>query len=290
MQLQPFQFEAIGTKWEVYLPERVRLTPLQRQIMSIIDDFDRAFSRFRPDSLVTKMSQQAGRYTLPESGDRLLTFYRQIYDASEGRVTPLIGQVMHDSGYDASYSLKPKALRTPPAWDEVMQHAGDVLILHKPALLDFGAAGKGLLVDVVGELLEQQGIADYLVNAGGDIRSRSTDGRSYPIGLEDPVNAAQAVGVVQLQNDSLCGSAGNRRAWQGYHHIIDPVSLASPRHLSAVWTTAQNTMLADGMSTCLYFIQPEKLLQRFEFEYAEVFADGSFEQSSAFPGNLFEKA
>ena len=40
--------------------------------------------------------------------------------------------------------------------------------MKQAAMLDFGAAGKGYLVDIVGQVLENHGIKNYVIDAGGD--------------------------------------------------------------------------------------------------------------------------
>ena len=82
--------------------------------------------------------------------------------------------------------------------------------------------GKGYLIDIVGEIVEKNDIHDFFINAGGDIVVKSSGETNKRIGLENPENAKQAVGLVEINNMSICGSAGNRRVWDKYHHIINP--------------------------------------------------------------------
>jgi thiamine biosynthesis lipoprotein len=59
-----FNFEAIGTKWHIDIYEKLDKTEKSKLFSKIkdrIDLFDKAYSRFRADSLVTKMSLPAGR-------------------------------------------------------------------------------------------------------------------------------------------------------------------------------------------------------------------------------------
>lgn len=280
------EFEAIGTRWSIDMRVDAsavqRLTPL---ITARITAFDRTYSRFRPDSLVTTMGHHVGTYTLPDDAQPLLDFYARMYQLTGGAVTPFIGQVMSDAGYDAQYSLQPKTLHRPPAWDTVVRYTYPVLEVLQPALLDFGAAGKGYLVDIIGELLEKYGVDQYCIDAGGDMRCKGKE--PLRIGLEDPADAEQVIGVVMIKNGALCGSSGNRRAWAGFTHIINPHTLRSPDTIAAVWAMADNTMLADGMATCLYFAEPDILQQHFSFEYVIMYTDRTVRASAGFPGELF---
>jgi thiamine biosynthesis lipoprotein len=283
-----FEFEAIGTKWLIEIFDDVskeQTGKLFKAIVLRIDTFDHDYSRFRADSLVTRMSQKAGTYQLPADGKKLLDFYYELYMLSNGLVTPLIGKVLSDAGYDAEYSLLPKKLHQPPTWDDVITYTGTTISLKQPALLDFGAAGKGYLVDLVSQIIENYGVQNYCVDAGGDIYQKRDI--VTQVGLEHPADPELAIGVVNLQNQALCGSAGNRRAWGGYNHIMDPAKLVSPNHIQAVWVTAKSAMLADGLTTALYFVPAKELKKRYTFEYAIVGQNYSLEHSPNFPAEFF---
>lgn len=284
-----WSFDAIGTAWwiGVYQPlSATALSELQQAVARRIEAFDRTYSRFRADSLVSQVARTAGRYTFPADAAALFGFYRQLYEVSEGAVTPLVGQVLSDAGYDAAYSFQPHALTRPPAWDDVLSFEGTELRTSQPVLLDFGAAGKGYLVDVLAGLLRKHGIGSFCVDAGGDLYCQ---GLRTPlrIGLEHPAAAGQVIGVASLQQGALCGSAVNRRAWSDYHHIFDPRSLQPVRGIQAVWTTAADAMTADGLTTMLFFMQHKQLVRHFAFASCIIYDDNTVERSAGFPAELF---
>lgn len=284
-----YEFEAIGTHWKIDIAKELSSKEealLLQKIKSRIDDFDKVYSRFREDSLVFEMSRKSGSFTLPPDADLLLSTYKKVYDVTFGSVTPLIGQVLIDAGYDHKYSLSPKILKKSEKWENVLEWKNPVLILKKPEMLDFGAGGKGYLVDIIGELLESEEIFNYCVDAGGDIRHRNKED-SLRVGLEDPKDKESVVGTIEIKNQSLCGSAGNRRRWANFHHVIDPEKLESPEHIVAVWTLADTTLLADILTTAVYFISPEILRNHFDFEYLILKSNGEWVKSSGFNAELF---
>lgn len=287
-----FSFGAIGTSWKIDSPDHIEKdaeTKLLEAIRARIDIFDKDYSRFRKDSLVTEISQKAGEYTLPDDALPMMSLYKEMYDVTGGLVTPLVGQVISDAGYDASYSLKPKKeIAKAPKWEDALEYAHPILKVKEPALLDFGALGKGYLIDIVSEILRDHGIQNYTVDAGGDIAYKNAKKELLKIGLENPEDFKQAVGVAEIHNQSICGSSGNRRAWDKYHHIINPKTVESPRHILALWTVAKTTLLADALSTALFFIEPEKLLGSYSFEYAILYADHSGKTSPGFPAISFK--
>lgn len=286
-----FSFESIGTFWQIDIEGDIppdALSALQELIHQRIELYDKTYSRFRDDSLITTIAKQSGTYRLPPDSHDLFNIYLQMYNSTGGAVTPLIGQLLSDAGYDATYSLKPKEYLSPPLpWEDVISYKDNALTMKKPGLLDFGAAGKGHLIDIIGELIEEHGYHSYCVDAGSDIRHRTNEEKYLTVGLEHPTYTKQILGIAKLRNASLCGSAGNRRAWGDFHHILDPRTLKPVDSVLAVWTVASTTILADSLSTCLFFVEPSKLKEEYTFEYVLVRPDFSVEHSKEFPGELF---
>jgi thiamine biosynthesis lipoprotein len=291
MSATTFKFEAIGTSWQIDIADELskeQQESILKKIKDRIDTFDRDYSRFRKDSLVTKMSQEAGTYHLPTDAKPMLDIYERLYKLTGGSLTPLIGRVMEDAGYDADYSLKTKENMTqPPSWNEAIEYSFPKLIIKKPVMLDFGAAGKGYLIDIVEGILTSEGLKNFVIDAGGDIVHRGTSGEPLSIGLENPSDIKQVIGVATISNNSICGSAGNRRAWGEFHHIIDPYTLKSPRHILATWVVAKTALLGDAIATALFFVGPKELKEVFSFEYLILNADNSVEVSDQFPAQLF---
>lgn len=285
MNSSPIHFEAIGTKWSIDIYPSVktqRKKELFRSIVQIIEDFDRTYSRFRSDSLVGRMKQQRGKYVLPSDAQQLIGLYESLYKITGGLFTPLIGDALSDAGYDMTYSLKPKNIRPVATWEEMLDYSFPNLTIQKEVNLDFGAAGKGYLVDIIGAVIASQGFGDYCVDAGGDILVKTANHSVFlSVGLEDPEDTTKAIGVVKLTNRSICGSSGNRRTWGEYHHILNPKTLKSPRHLLATWVIADSTMLADALATCLFFVSPEVLLPHYNFDYVILNADRTVNKSES---------
>lgn len=285
-----FEFEAIGTTWKIDIQNNLSKDEevvLQNRILNRIDEFDKNYSRFRADSLVTKMSHEGGEYIMPSDADTMISLYDFFYKITNGLVTPLIGKVLVDAGYDEEYSLNSQALTQPKRWEDVLRWEKPILFLTEPTLLDFGAGGKGYLVDIVSEILETQNITSYCVDAGGDMRQRSVEDKFLRVGLEHPNDLTSVIGLLKLQNLSVCGSAGNRRKWSDFHHIINPKTLKSPEKIIAVWCVAKTTILADLLTTALFFLTPEELENTFDFQYLILYSDYSFKKSFNFKAEIF---
>jgi thiamine biosynthesis lipoprotein len=290
MTVRRTRFDAIGSKWTLEVRDEVSKDAWEALLLRVyarIQEFDKTYSRFRDDSLVHDMSLKAEKYDLPADGHELLKFYEKLYLATDGKVTPLIGQAISDAGYDAEYSLQPKRMQPVPHWKDVISFDEQSITLQQPALLDFGAAGKGYLVDLVSGLLTKAGCENFIIDASGDILHRSNDKTVTKIGMENPLDTSEAVGVVGLQNKSLCASSGTKRQWDTFTHIIDPEKLESPREIIATWVIADDALTADGLTTALFFTSAESLHKQFDFSWAILNNDMSLEYAKDFPAQIF---
>jgi thiamine biosynthesis lipoprotein len=281
-----WEFEAIGAPWRIDTPDE--LTHVQREaIAERIETFDRDWSRFRTDSLVSRIAREPGHHRLPADAGPLMDWYRELYDGTGGRVSPLVGRTLEALGYDAAYRLTVADEQVPvPRWADAMAWDGEHLDTASPVLLDVGAAGKGYLVDLVSELLIDLGIGTHVVDASGDLRVRG--GAVERIGLEHPADPTKAIGVVELRDGALCASASNRRSWgDGLHHVIDAVTGVPTASVVATWVRAPDAMHADGLATALFFDPAPNLLSGDDVYYVRMFANGRVEHSPSFPGELF---
>jgi thiamine biosynthesis lipoprotein len=220
----------------------------------------------------------------------LLALYRELYGASGGRVSPLVGCALESLGYDAQYRLTPSSARQPvPSWEDALSWDGEYLTTATPVLLDIGAAGKGFLVDLVSAMLTRRGIPQHVVDGSGDL---ITHGVPLRVALEHPLDPSKAIGVVELsggpEDAALCASASNRRAWgDGLHHVLDAVTGEPTSEVIATWAIASTAAWADGAATALFFDTAPNFFALHDVNTVRMFANGRVERSPSFPGELF---
>ncbi len=275
-------FDALGTKWEVSLPYKEIDSKLENKIKERIEVFDSIYSRFREDSLISKMSKETGIYELPADAKPLFDLYQRLYTVTDGSFTPIIGSALVEAGYDKKYSFQVKKLNKVSDFNEAVEYNFPKITLKQPLQFDFGAAGKGYIMDLVGEMLQKNQIDNYTIDAGHDLLLNGYD-KPLRIALEHPADVKMALGVAVLASGSICASSGNRRKWGEYHHIIDANALQSPKDILGSWTTADTALVADGLATALFFTKPEILGKYFDFEYLIIYSDYSLDKSDNFP-------
>lgn len=212
---------------------------VQKRIRDFIEEYESVFSRFRADSLVSRMACAAagGEFEFPAWAGPLFALYSEFYDATRGAFDACIGADLLALGYSNSVQFLPELASSvsedsaswrkyhrslPVKWGDISRADGSTtLCTNKPVQLDFGAAGKGYFVDLVTQIIKE-GLSgdshadfDFLVNAGGDMRACSSDEDcQIKVALENPFDTTQAVGVASIASGSLCASSTARRRWK----------------------------------------------------------------------------
>jgi thiamine biosynthesis lipoprotein len=269
-----YEFEAIGTKWVI--DTKTQLADSEKSaIARYIESFDRAYSRFRDDSLVHALAESPGAsFTFPPNVTDILDIYDTLNELSEGKINPLAGGSLEALGYDAQYSLRASRPLPAPNCRTTLVRNDTSLSINAPAVLDIGAIGKGYLVDALAAIVAKTH-KSFVVDGSGDIAVCGDN--MQRIGLEHPSDPSKAIGVVTVQNASLCGSGIGKRTWgKGLHHIIDATTgLPTTSTIIATWAIAPNTVLADALTTGLFFIGPAQLREKFgNFDYVIMHNDG----------------
>lgn len=123
-----------------------------------------------------------------------------------------------------------------------------------------GGIAKGYAVDRVCAVLKSMGIEDALVDIGGDIRV--TGATSWRIGIADPREEGELLGVIELKNKAIATSGDYRRyhliGAERIHHIINPKSGEPATGTISATVVAEDSLSADALSTGVFVMGPEK--------------------------------
>lgn len=280
-----WSFSAIGTAWEIQtatpLPAAIR-----ESVRDLIDAFDRDWSRFREDSLVTTLARGGGAVPTPPDAAAMLDAYAELSAATAGAVNPLVGDALAGRGYDPGYGFIDHGARPAPGdWTSRLEWSGGRLGLSSPAMIDVGALGKGRLVDRVLAEIAPWVDGRVVVDASGDLAVRGGPER---VGLEHPYDPRRAIGVWEVTDAALCASAINRRAWgDGLHHVLDARTGQPVRTVAATWALAADAMTADAVATALFFEGGPELAHRWAVHWVRMTTDGRVEWSPDCKAELF---
>jgi thiamine biosynthesis lipoprotein len=136
---------------------------LHVRIGDFIDEYESVISRFRNDSLVAAMAkaEHGGAFAFPDWTLPLFMLCDVLAAASAGAIDPCIGEDMIRLGYgaDLTFTMQPDAanhlgaIHGRPTWEHDVARDGTTLRTIRSVQLDFGACGKGYLVDLLGMML-----------------------------------------------------------------------------------------------------------------------------------------
>jgi thiamine biosynthesis lipoprotein len=126
---------------------------------------------------------------------------------------------------------------------------------NRSVQLDFGGIAKGYATDLAIDTLDQMGISNAIVNAGGDLRAVGRHGdRPWRVAIRDP--AGGIIGVVESREDEAIFTSGNYERYrqennQRYPHILDPRTGWPVEEISSVTVITNEGLLADAAATAL---------------------------------------
>jgi thiamine biosynthesis lipoprotein len=235
-----------------------------------IEELEQRWSRFRPDSEISRLNAAAGR-ALPVSEDTLLLVRTAItaHRESGGAFDPLLLDAVVAAGYDRTFDELADPLAD-PAPDETearpaapanllvgcedIEVEGHCVRLPAGAGFDPGGIGKGLAADLVSLELIEGGAHGACVNLGGDVRVRGVgpDGGPWTIAVEHPA-CDQPLALLGLHDGAVATSTTLKRRWtiagQERHHLIDPATGApSTTDLELATTVAADGWQAEIMA------------------------------------------
>ena len=289
-----------------------RLTPTaqaaaREAVRLALETVNLRMSTYLPDSELTRLNRHAGDAPFALSPDTLavLDLAQRVSERSGGAFDVTVGPVVDAWGFGPS-----KLNQVPP--DEALRalgaqigyqmltvdaRAGSVTKARPDVRADLSAIAKGFAVDQAARALEALGFGDYLIEAGGEVRTRGLNAHDEPwrIGIERPDAAPPQVHcVVPLSGMSMATSGDYRiyfeQAGRRYSHEIDPRTGAPIRNgLASATVVAPECGFADAMATALIVLGPERGLALAEREALAAYfivreRDGEFSerQSSAF--------
>lgn len=243
---------------------------LRRSAVVRLQALEARWSRFRPDSELTRVNEHAGE-TVDVSSETVLLVERSIeaWHRTGGRFDPTVLPALRAAGYDRDFrEVAARATDAPapapagpaPGCDgiEVRRHS-----VRVPAgvALDPGGIGKGLAADLVTDLLMTAGARGVCVNVGGDLRvaGRPEDAAAWTVTIEDPLAPGHAIGAVQLTDEALVSSWRTRRTWvrdgRTVHHLIDPrTGEPAWSGLAGVSVVAADAWWAEALATSLFLL------------------------------------
>jgi thiamine biosynthesis lipoprotein len=240
----------------------------------IFAELNDALTNYRPDSEISRLNKLAGGEPLAMSPHAIavLALSRRYAEASGGAFDPTIAPVVLLWGF--SGGRKPERVPAADRLDaarsltgyQFLQVSNNTARLSRPGMkLDLGGIAKGYAVDVAYERIRALGVADVLVDLGGNIRCCGSGrrGRAWTVAVRNPFDAGRHLGTLALSDGLAVASSGNYERFveiegKRYSHIMDPRTGYPAAGMAGTTVICTNAVEADAMSTAVFLMGPER--------------------------------
>lgn len=155
--------------------------------------------------------------------------------------------------------------RTGYQWVEVRDN--NSVVKKRPDIYcDLSAVAKGYGVDKTAEALDRLGLCHYLIEVGGEVRTRglNADREVWRLAIEKPVDEEQVCQMVVSLPDTSLATSGDYRIYRDdngvrYSHEIDPRTGCPVMHsLASVSVIHPSCAWADAYATALMVLGPDE--------------------------------
>ncbi|NUR17176.1 MAG: FAD:protein FMN transferase [Dermatophilaceae bacterium] len=302
--LSEVRFRAMGSDFHVVVAGG-DAGALLRHARDRVEALEQAWSRFRPDSDLSRLNVAEGAWTTvePETAS-LLSVAAHAYEVTAGLCDPRVHDDLVAAGYDRSFELLEAAERpaarsaSARARREPFDVEVDDRAVRLPAgcRIDLGGIGKGRTADLVAAELVALGADGACVNAGGDVRARGwAPGGFWAVEVEHPFAPEAPGSVVGVVDGAVATSSVLKRSWAAgagrrAHHLIDPrtgapadTGIASATVIAAQTLWAEvfaKAVVVAGPDDGLALIDRHALAARITLSSGEVLSTHDYERFS----------
>jgi thiamine biosynthesis lipoprotein len=233
-------------------------------------------STYLPDSELSRFNRHADGTPFALSADTLAVFAlaQQVSEVSAGAFDITIAPIVDAWGFGPSKvhrivaGAELAALAPRVGWRGLaLDVAAGTATKARPDLrADLSGIAKGYGVDKAAQALEALGVGSYMIEAGGEVRTRGSnaEGRPWQIAIERPDATPQRPHFIVPLSGLAMATSGDYRIYfeeggRRYSHEIDPVSGQPIRHgLASVSVVARECGYADAMATALIVLGPDR--------------------------------
>ncbi len=250
---------------------------LQKDIDIALVNLNQEMSTYIADSELSLFNQlrSSNPVTISNGLTRVMKEAIRLGELSNGKLDVTIGPLVNLWGFGPEYRLD----KVPS--NELLQETKNRIGIENITLngnklskkiddlyIDLSTIAKGYGVDLIAELIESNGIHNYLVEIGGEMRVKGFKhtGELWHVAIEKPISTERAVQQVIVPKNNAVATSGDYRIYfesegQRFSHIIDPSSGKPINHkLVSVTVIHPSSMTADGLSTAMMVMGEDEAL------------------------------
>ena len=272
-----------GTTWNLTYhdaPEAVTAKQIEQAVVEAFAVVDESMNHYRPDSTISRLNEVDAMTVFEVDWDFALVFNTtlDIHASTDGAYDPSVSPLVNLWGFGPQgVSSKPsqsaiEALEPIIGLDEFAWDLSTRAFVkkHRNAALDFSSIAKGYAVDLASDQLIELGLANFMLEVGGEIQVRgmSPRGDRWRLAVENPSAGVKggvytAIAVTDI-GIATSGDYRNFFVEDGvrYSHLIDPRTSRPIEHdLVSVTVVHPSTMIADAWATALMVVGTDEALR-----------------------------
>jgi len=237
---------------------------------------DVAMSAHRPDSELSRFNAHASvaPYALSAETWAVFALAREVSAASGGAFDVTVAPVVDAWGFGPGRNYRVvgaaevAALEASVDWRMLAldERARTAAKARPDVRADLSGIAKGYGVDRAALALDALGIGNYMVEAGGEVRTRgrNAEGRPWRIAIEEPDALPQRARLVVPMDGLAMATSGDYRIWfekdgRRYCHEIDPATgVPIGNGLASASVVAADCASADAWATALIVLGAER--------------------------------
>lgn len=233
----------MGTTYRIkYLPEST--TPKLVELSKLIDEelvtVNLQMSTYQDDSELAKFNSSSSTDWQPVSQATIdvVSIGLKYHELSNGAFDVTVGPLVNLWGFGPD--PEPNKLPREEEIRKLLESVGSDKLqvrtdppsmrkMHPNCKVDLSAIAKGHAVDRVSRILQENGVINYFVEIGGEVRVAGTrqDGQLWQIGIEQPNPKSREIHSVVAMKSGAIATSGNYRNFYNLSgrrltHFIDP--------------------------------------------------------------------
>jgi thiamine biosynthesis lipoprotein len=256
-------FKAMGSPCEIQLfaSGEAEARQVSDLVIAEVERLEALYSRYRDTSFlsaINRVAAEGGSITVDLETAQILNYAATCHTESDGLFDITSGILRRAWRFDRDQPPDPAQIET--LLDRVGWHRlrwePPILSFTVPGMeIDFGGIVKEYAVDAAATLCRAAGVANAVVNLGGDVRivGPRGDGSPWRVGIRHPRQAGGVLRTLSIREGALASSGDYERCivFEGvrYGHILNPRTGWPVRHMAAVSVLGDRCVVAGSAST-----------------------------------------
>ena len=241
---------------------------IKSQVDSILDKIDSSLSLYKPYSLINRFNQSHDGVTADMHFSKVVKKAIEVYHHTSGLFDITVEPLTTIWGFGPVKAINipdSTAIKNilPCVNSKLLYWQGKKLKKRKPCVgLDANGIGQGYSVDVLADFFESNGVKNYVIELGGEIRvqgHKNHGDEKMKIGIESPGDDPEfsvIQKVIWLDKGAITTSGNYRRYYesngQKITHLLNPkTGYSLQNELISVTVYAKDAITADGYDNAL---------------------------------------